>query len=127
MHFKLVCPSNASVVLERPENAAYDRNRVIEKLDGHHAHGDSYEVTDTTAMSDADRSGIYLSEAIAAAGNRYRIARVFGSNEHPGEDFGRGTPALLAYKQMGDRPVDVFPHEFKDGRLVTIADCLAEL
>jgi len=97
MHFKLVCPSSPEAVISRPENAGCDREAVARSLEVRSADIDTYEVVDTSDMPDSDRWSIYSSQAIPAAGNRYRIRRVFASNRHPGEDFGRGTPALLVY------------------------------
>ncbi len=65
-----------------------------------------------------------IAEAMAAAGNRYRIRRVFRSNRSGmGPFLGRQVPALICYD--GNRPVDVFPHEDRNGVLATIADYLA--
>jgi hypothetical protein len=128
VHFKLVCRPSADDVYDIPENAGYDHKGVVDALEARITRGDSFEVSDTVNMTDDERDSIYIEEAIAAAGNRYRTARVFGSNKHPGEDFGWRVPALLVYANQGDRsPADVYPHEFKDGRMETIAGFLASL
>jgi hypothetical protein len=121
MHFSLICRPNGEPY-SSPENAGYDYQCVVEALEGRLAVGDSYEVTDTSGWSDNERDRLYIDGAVAAAGNRYRVGRVFGSNRHPGEDFGGSVPALLIYAGRGDTyPTDVYPHEFKDGRMETIA------
>ena len=107
--------------MTRPENTGYDFDRILETLGGK-----TYELIDTTGMSGADRWKIYSEQAVSAAGNRYRVARAFGSNRHPGQDFGDEVPALLLYSTETDLyPVDVFPHEQRNGDIVTIADHLA--
>jgi hypothetical protein len=113
-------------VFESPENAGFDAATVKERLAGE-ASG-SFEILDTTQMSDAERYELYISQAIAAAGNRYRVARVFGSNRHPGEEYGRRVPALVIYADKNDQfPADVYPHELRDGRVETIADFVSSL
>jgi hypothetical protein len=121
MYFKLVCGVSVPVS-PRPENEGYDYSRVVAALEQHSTQGDTYKVVNTARMTPDERYTIYNEATPAAMRKRYRIGRVFGSNEHPGEDFGGGVPALLVYLNKTDpNPTDVFPHEHKDGRLVTIA------
>jgi hypothetical protein len=126
VHSVLVCQPLTKDVFESPENVGFDVAAVKEKLAGDSS--GSFEVLDTTTMSDAERYELYISQAVAAAGNRYRVARVFGSNRHPGEEYGRGVPALVIYADKSDKfPADVYPHEHRDGRLATIADFVSSL
>src|SRR4051812_30682373 len=112
MHLSLICRPNAEPY-GTPENAGYDYQRVVDALERRLAGGDSYEVTDTSGWSDDERDRLYIDgavAAVAAAGNRYRVGRVFGSNRHPGDDFGASVPALLIYADRGDTyPTDVYP------------------
>jgi hypothetical protein len=122
MHIALVCRPEAQDVYSSPENEGYSFSEVLAALRSRTERGDSYEVIDTTNFSDSERGSAYIDRAVAAAGSRYRVGRVFGSNRHPGEDFGWRVPALLIYAERRDRyPTDVYPHEFKDGRVETIA------
>ncbi|SRR6266545_2063577 len=128
MHFTLICRPDATDVYQSPENEGYDYAGFVETLEGSVAHGHSYEVIDTTDWSDDERDRIYIDGAVAAAGNRYRVARVFGSNRNKGADFGWRVPALLIYADRGDTyPTDVYPREFKDGRVETIAAFFASV
>lgn len=125
-HVVLLCQPNTADVFQVPENDGFDIVAVTERL-GRDGSG-SFEVIDTSPMNDEERYELYVSQAIAAAGSRYRVARVFGSNRHPGEEYGRRVPALVIYGDKGDQfPVDVYPHEYRDGRLETIADFVASL
>jgi hypothetical protein len=122
MHFKLISPADEKEIFDVPENRGFSRALVVEQLASRAS--DSYEVIDGSRFSDAERARVYSAEAMAAAGNRYRIRRVFGSNRASmGPFLGKQIPALICYD--GDRPVDVFPHEDRDGVLATIADYLA--
>jgi hypothetical protein len=126
MHFALVCRPDAEDVYASPENAGYTFPAILRELARRGEAGHSYAVIDTTNLSDDQRAQLYIGTAVVAAGNRYRVARVFGSNRHPGQDFGWRVPALLVYAAKADTyPVDVYPHEFKDGRIETIASLLA--
>ena len=120
MHFQLVCSPARAIALKPAENAGYRFDRVEAALK--ERDGDTYELLDTIGMSDAERWAIYSDRAVSAAGSRYRISRVFGSNTHGGDYFGTDVPALLAYANQGDPyPVDVWPHEVGGGRIVTMA------
>ena len=122
VHLKLVY-SPSTPAMARPENAGFDA-AAVERLG---TAGDTLEVLDTSAMSESDRHELYLREAVAAAGNRYRVGRPFGSNNYKGQDFGGAVPALLVSSVAGERPSDVYPHEQRDGTVVTIAGYLATL
>lgn len=120
MHYVLVARPDDADVYSTPENAGYVFDEVANLL--RNSADDSFEVLDTTHQSDDERYSLYIDGAVAAAGTRYRVARVFGSNRHPGEDFGWRVPGLLVYAEKGDAyPVDVYPHENRDGEMVTIA------
>ena len=121
MHFKLVW-SGRDAVIDRPENVGLDGALARLKQAGPH----TFSVLDVSSMSGRERYSIYLDEAVRAARTRYRVARAFGSGRHRGEEFGRGVPALIVYTSDADsRGADVFPHEAKDGRIVTITDGLS--
>jgi hypothetical protein len=128
MHFTLICRPDVTDVYQSPENQGYHYARFVETFERSVARGHSYEIIDTSDWSDQDRDRIYIDGGVAAAGNRYRVARVFGSNSNGGADFGWRVPALLVYNDRGDTyPADVYPHEFKDGRIETIAAFLASV
>lgn len=121
MHFTLVCPSDPDDVFDVPENRGFAYELIVERLSSRGE--DSFEVIDGSRLSEAEREAVYGREAVAAAGNRYRIRRVFGSNKAGmGPFLGRQVPALLCYD--GERAVDVFPHEDSAGRVTTIANFL---
>lgn len=121
MHFKLIW-SGRDAVMERPENVGLDGALARLKKTGTH----TFTVIDASSMSDQERFAIYLGEAVRASRSRYKVGRAFGSQEHKGEDLGRAVPALIAYASDADtRGADVFPHEAKDGRIVTITDGLS--
>jgi hypothetical protein len=107
----------------RPENQDFDREAISELT----TRGHTVEFVDTAAMTERERYEIYLHEAVGAAGNRYRVGRPFGSNAHKGEDLGAHVPALLVSPAPGEPPADVYPHEERDGRIVTIAAYLGGL
>jgi hypothetical protein len=112
MHFRLVCPASLPLKWDTiPENAGYEQvaGTLVELC----SRGHTNQVTDTSNMSDAERKSMYIDRAIPAAGTKYRIARVFGSNKHPGEHFGGNVPALFVSPQRGEKPTDVYPNETK--------------
>jgi len=128
MHFKLICRPDATDVYPSPANEGYDDATVLKVLEQSVAGGHSFEIVDTSSWSDEDRAGLYIDGAVAATRSRYRVARVFGSNSDGGGDFGWRVPALLICNDRGDTyPADVYPHEFKDGRIETIAMFFASL
>jgi hypothetical protein len=86
MHYVLVCRPNTGDVYATPENEGYDYPQIVELFRGRPE--DTHEVLDTTELSDGQRHTLYIDRAIPAAGNRYRVGRIFGSNKHPGLDFG---------------------------------------
>ena len=118
--------SSTTDPMQRPENVGFSLNPILDTLERLQLAGYRIDVVDTSDMSDRDRYELYLAEAVMAAGNRYRVRRVFGSNNHPGEDFGEHVPALLVLRGPNDRPTDVYPHETTAGGLVTIASYLHE-
>lgn len=77
--YKLVCPSSDDLVFDVPENEGFSRSEIIRLIEDHTPDG-GFEVVDGSALTPDERETIYITEAIAAAGNRYRIRRVFGSN-----------------------------------------------
>ena len=121
VHFKFIW-SGEDEAMERPENVGLEA--AVRRLNV--APSQTVTVVDASLMSDEERFTLYLGEAVPATRDRYKVARVFGSRKHNGEDFGRRVPALIAYNLNTDvRGADVFPHEKEDGRIVTIADGLA--
>ena len=79
-------------------------------------------------MDESERLAMYTRHAVIAAGSKYQVARVFGSDRHPGASFGRGVPALLVSWNADDAdPVDVYPHETSAALVTTIVDFLDEL
>ena len=90
VHFALVCRPQADDVFQTPENEGYDFARIAGVLEG--CSGDTSEVIDTTSLSDEERHSLYIDRAVAAAGNRYRVGRVFGSNRHPGRISAGASP-----------------------------------
>lgn len=120
MRYRLIFSSSIAP-MDRAENVGLNLSAVVEQL---RAAGETVELVDTCSMSDADRYSIYLHDAIPAAGNRYRVARSFGSNKHKGENLGSYVPALFVYSAPQERATDVYPHEELDGHVTTIADHL---
>ena len=85
--------------------------------------GGVYRVVDTAELSRQDREEAYHSRAVRpSVSRRYRVRRVFGTHKRPGQYFGAAVPALVVLD--GGHPVDVYPHEEQDGRIVTISDYL---
>ncbi len=79
----------------------------------------------TAGLSDEQRYELYIQRAIAAAGSRYCVARVFGSNRHRGETSADACRRYSPYDKQDDPfPSDVNPHEHRDGVIVTIAEHL---
>jgi hypothetical protein len=125
VYFKFIW-SGREAVADRPENDGLDE--AVTNLEGSSTSGHSLVTIDASDMTEPERFAIYSSEAVSATRNRYKIARSFGGRQHNAQDFGRGVPALIVYEREGDlRGTDVFPHELKDSRIVTIADGVARL
>ena len=127
MHFTLVCRPGAALALKPGENDGYDLARVTAALQALQARGrDTHAILDTTGIADNERSALYNNIAAPAAWRRqYRINRVFGTTAAPGKYFGAEVPALAAYEADDDPlPRDVWPHQWHDGPLVTIAEFL---
>jgi hypothetical protein len=117
MHLKLVFSSQRTP-LDTPENAGFENVRAM--LGTALAQGHTVEIIDTVGLSDGERERFYIYEAMPAAGNRYRIRRVFGSNSKSGaEGFGREYPGLLVSETQGRAPHDVYPHEDGQTRQIT--------
>ena len=115
MHFKLIAPTR-SEVWASPQNDGFERETIIRRLEELHANGHDYELIDGDALSGQERSELYgqAFQALAHAGNRYRIRQVFGSRRHGGGDhLGSGVPALIVFED--EQPVDVYPHQVGDG------------
>src|SRR5579871_4429053 len=107
--------------MERPENA--DLEHALAQLEASRGSGHTFTVVDASGMSERERFAIYSAEAIPATHRKYQIRRAFGSNRHNAEDFGCAVPALIVYERDSDTTGrDVFPHQLKDGQIVTIAD-----
>jgi hypothetical protein len=121
VHFKLIW-SGPDQAIKRPENVGLDS--ALRRLTA--ASAQNVTLVDASHMSDEERFAIYIREAVPATRSRYKVARVFGSDSHNGEDFGLRVPALIAYNSDTDLTgVDVFPHEKEDGRIVTMLDGLS--
>jgi hypothetical protein len=126
MHMELVY-SSTTTPMARPENEGYDLDTIRVLFEQMQGDGHTVQLVDTASMIEGDRYRIYLSEAVPAAGNRYKVGRPFGSNAHKGQDLGDHVPALFASKGRGEPPSDVYPHETREGAIVTIADYVSEL
>lgn len=122
-HFKLICPETDDIVFDAaPENAGFRRAYIVRLIEQRAPDG-GFEIVNGSALSPAQREAIYFTEAMPAAGNRYQIRRVFGTNSQGGGPFlGTHVPALLVSEE--GRPVDVYPYMKKDGSYRTIRDFL---
>jgi hypothetical protein len=128
VHLKLVIPSDDGRVMERPENDGFVPSGeilvLLERLADH-----SSEVVVSDALTDYERSRFYL-DAAAAANRQHpkvKVGRPFGSNRHPGSDFGVAVPGLVVYEEEDGLPADVYPHEGSDGKIETIREYLVRL
>jgi hypothetical protein len=84
----------------QPANEGFEREEIIGLLDGLQAKGHDYEVIDGDSISNEKRQDLYgeAFSALAHAGNRYRIRKVFGSRLHGGGDaLGTNVPALIVF------------------------------
>lgn len=115
VRYTLICPSR-SEVWDAPANAGFDRAAILARLDALRAVGHDYELIDSEALTDQERSDLYTQaySALAYGGNRYRIRQVFGSRRHGGGDhLGSGVAALFVFKD--GKPVDVYPQRIGNG------------
>jgi hypothetical protein len=83
--------------------------------------GVAYRVIETSEQPQEDVERAYGTRAVPAAMVRqYGIRRLFGTHSKPGVFFGREVPALVVVE--GGRPQDVYPHQERDGNVVSIED-----
>ena len=57
---------------------------------------------------------------------KYKIRQVFGSRKRSGCFFAKEVPALFVYEDI-EYPIDVYPHEEKGRKVVTIKEFLEKL
>ena len=127
MHFKLISPSEPARTFDVPENAGFDRARIVSLLQELEQRSHTFELVDGDALPEEERVRSYFEGAsVAVRDKTIRVSPVFGSaRKGGGPHFGRGVPALLVY-QFGE-PIGVYPHERQDGSHATIREYLEEL
>lgn len=107
-------------------NEGLDRAEIEDLLKELEKLGVSWEVIETSRMSDDDLLKLYSEAIVPAVQKKYPIRKIFGTNRNSRVNFGKGVPALLVYEPGSDYPVDVYPHG--TGRnIVTIRTFLESL
>jgi len=85
------------------------------------------EKIDTRDMNEEELGKIYSKSCYPSVyTKKYKIRQVFGSRKKSASFFCRGVPALLVYEDI-EYPVDVYPHEEKGGKIITIKEFLEKL
>jgi len=116
--------SSAYKPLESPANRGFNK---VDKLWNGIPKNIKKEKIDTKDMDSEDLYKIYSNSCYPSVfTKKYRLRQVFGSRKKSGCFFTRGVPALLVYEDI-EYPVDVYPHEEKGGKIVTIKDFLEKL
>jgi len=125
MFLKLIHDS-AMLPLDLEANKEFDLTETKATLQRLKELGASYEITNTTTLSEEELSNLYVEAIGPSVFKRYHVRQVFGSKRHSGSLFGKGVPALLVYEPGKQYPSDVYPHRNGD-RLVTIRAFLEDL
>ncbi|MFC2036110.1 hypothetical protein ACFLUJ_08355 [Chloroflexota bacterium] len=79
------------------------------------------------SLSETDILKAYSEAVIPSVFKKFGIRRIFGSRRRSGCLFGREVPALLVYQEGRDHPIDVYPHDEGQGRILTVREFLFEL
>ena len=110
--------------LEDPANRGLSEvDRLWEKL----PKNINKEKIDTNNMDEEELGKIYSKSCYPSVfTKKYKIRQVFGSRKRSGCFFCREVPALLVYKDI-EYPIDVYPHEEKGGKIITIKEFLEKL
>jgi hypothetical protein len=109
-----------------PENEGLRQEEMDRLLQRIKEAGLEYSVVDTSGASRQELEDMYTQLAVTpSVRKRYGVKRIFGTNKYPGSHFGRGVPALVVLEN--GRPVDVYPHEEKGGKIMTIRDYIDTL
>ena len=107
-------------------NEGFDHAEIEDLLKELEKLGVSWEVIETSRMSNDDLFKLYSDAIVPAVQKKYPIRKIFGTNRNSRVNFGKGVPALLVYEPGSDYPVDVYPHG--TGRnIVTIRTFLESL
>lgn len=120
IHHEQMLPSDLQV------NEGFDHAEIEDLLKELERLGVSWEVIETSRMSDDNLLKLYSEAIVPAVQKKYPIRKIFGTNRISRVNFGKGVPALLVYQSGSDYPVDVYPHG--TGRnIVTIRTFLENL
>ena len=80
---------------------------------------------DTSHWNHDQRFSIYGDAIVVAVMKKSKVRKVFGTNRHPGTNFGKEVPALVLYNE-DDYAIDVYPR-MEDGEIITIKQYLDSL
>ena len=88
------------------------------------------EKIDTKDMNEEELGKIYSRSWYPSVfTKKYKIRQVFGSRKRSGCFFAKEVPALFVYEDIEhpENPIDVYPHEEKGGKIITIKEFLEKL
>jgi hypothetical protein len=108
---------------ERPFNSESnsgisEATALIKELADEH----NIQIIDTTSWDDELRFKAYSDVITVAVIKQSAIRRIYGTNRHPGVNFGKQVPSLLIFDNDG-HPIDAYPREVK-GEVITILNFL---
>lgn len=125
VNLKLIYDSE-TIPLDFEPNEGFDLGKVKLLLGQLEGLGVSWNVVDTSKVSQEELSNSYFEAVAPAIYKKYQVRQVFGSKRHSATLFGKGVPALLVYERGEEHPSDVYPHRAGD-RTVTIRRFLEDL
>lgn len=110
--------------IENPANRGFNE---VEELWKKLPENINKEKIDTKDMDEEELGNIYSKAWYPSVfTKKYKIRQVFGSRKKSGCFFAKGVPALFVYEDI-EYPIDVYPHEEKGGKIVTIKEFLEKL